>query len=169
MTRLILCPRGLAVFLWVAGVGLMAWTIYLGDALPEQQTAKHWDVLWIGMDVFMIIAIGVTGWGAWKQHQILIPASLAAAVLFVVDAWFDTVTAAAGRDATIAYLMAGLVEIPAAIFFAYIARRAFLLSIARVRDVGFDETQARDVPTAPVPSARSATHAPGGPIIPTDG
>ena len=169
VTQLILCPRRVAVLLLAAGVGLVGWTIYLSDALPERQTAQHWDIAWIGLDVFMIIAIGATAWGAWKQRQIIIPASLAAAVLLIVDAWLDTMTASAGRDATVAYLMAALLEIPAAIFFAYIARHAFRVSIAPVRDVAFDETHLRDVPPATVPSARSTSRAPGGPIVPTDG
>jgi hypothetical protein len=156
------------VFLCAAGVGLVAWTIYLGDALPERQTAEHWDVLWIGLDVFMIIAIGVTAWGAWKQRQILIPASLAAAVLFVVDAWFDTVTASAGRDAVVAYLMAGLIEIPAAILFAYIARRAFVLSMARVPDVPVEAIDLQDVPLAPAAAARPADRVQSSLTLPSD-
>lgn len=166
--QLILFPRRLAVLLWAAGVGLVVWAVVLGDALPERQTAEHWDIAWIGLDVFMIIAIGVTGWGAWKQRQILIPASLAAAVLLIVDAWFDTVTASAGHDATVAYLMAGLLEVPAAIFFVYIARHAFRVSIARVLDVPVEAIHLRHAPLAPVASARPAAQTPSGPTAPSD-
>ena len=167
--QLILFPRRLALLLWAAGAGLVVWTIYLGDALPERQTAEHWDVAWIGLDVFMILAIAVMAWGAWQQRQILIPASLAAAVLLVVDAWLDTTMASPGRDATVAYLMAGLLEIPAAICFALIARHAFRVTIAGVSDIPIKAIHSRDVPPAPVPALRADSPASDAPIAPVDG
>ena len=124
-------PRHLAVPFSALGLGLALWTVWLTDSLPSRQTAQHWDIAWVGFDVLMIVAVMVTAWAAWTQRLILIPASIIAAVLFVVDAWFDTMTASPGNDATVAYLMAALLEVPAAIFFAYVARRSLRAVLAQ--------------------------------------
>jgi hypothetical protein len=126
--------RRLSQALLVAGVGLVAWTVYLGVALPERATAEHWDLAWIGLDVGMIAAIAVAAWGVRTQHVIIIPACVAVAVLLSVDAWFDTVTAS-GDDAVAAYLMAVFLELPAAVFFAWLARRAMVTVLARATGV----------------------------------
>ncbi len=165
-TKLVLCPRHLAVLLSIAGLALVPWTIYLGGTLPGRQTAEHWDIAWIGLDVFMIIAIAMSAWAAWKQRQILIPASLAAAVLLVVDAWFDTMTASAGRDTAVALLMAVLIELPVAAFFAYVARRAFLMSVARVLDVPVETIRVLNVPLALGPDPDAAPPSAGTPAPP---
>ena len=63
-----------------------------------------------------------TAWGSWRGHPIVIHASLVAAVLLFVDAWFDTVTASDGTFAA-AMAMAALIEVPAAVFFAAVSWR----------------------------------------------
>jgi hypothetical protein len=137
--------RRIAQALLVAGVGLVAWTVYLGIALPERETAQHWDLAWIGLDVAMIAAIATAAWGVRTQHVIMIPASVAVAVLLAVDAWFDTLTAS-GEDAVAAYLMAVFIELPAAVFFAWIARRAMVITVARATGVPPSAVRLGDLP-----------------------
>ncbi len=103
---------------------LLPWTVHISVMLPAQHSAQHWNAAWVGLNIVMIIAIATTAWGSWRGHPIVIQASLVAAVLLCVDAWFDTVTASAGTfAATLA--MAALIELPAAIFFAVVSWRAF--------------------------------------------
>ena len=132
LPKSVLTPRRLAIPFSALGLGLALWTVWLTDSLPSRQTAQHWDIAWVGFDVLLIVAVMVTAWAAWTQRLILIPASTAAAALFVVDAWFDTMTASPGNDTTVAYLMAALLEIPAAIFFAYVGRRSLRAALTRV-------------------------------------
>jgi hypothetical protein len=116
--------RRLAIVLVGVVLALLPWTVHISVALPAQESAEHWDAAWVGLNVLMIIAIATTAWGSWRGHPIVIHASLVAAVLLCVDAWFDTVTASDSTFAA-AIAMAGLIEVPAAAFFAAVSWRTF--------------------------------------------
>jgi hypothetical protein len=106
-----------------AALALLPWTVHISVVLPSQHSAQHWDAAWVGLNVLMILAIATTAWGSWRGHPIVVHASLVAAVLLCVDAWFDTVTASDGTRAA-AIVMAALIELPAAIFFGVVSWRA---------------------------------------------
>jgi hypothetical protein len=106
-----------------AALALVGWTTYLGSTLPHRQTAENWDIAWVGLDVAILLAVGITAWGLWRRNQVVIHASLSAAVLLCVDAWFDTLTAS-GDGVLVAYAMAAFVEVPGAVVCAVISLRA---------------------------------------------
>jgi hypothetical protein len=105
--------------------GIMApWIVYLAAALPERNLAHNYDVAWVGFDSFLLIAMASTAWlAARRSPRIGLPAA-ATAVLLLVDAWFDVVTAAPGAERIQALLLALLVELPGAALSAIVAHRA---------------------------------------------
>lgn len=93
---------------------LIPWTIYLGYTLPARQDSPHYNIAWAGFDVLLLIALGATGWFAYRRSRYLAVAAAAAATLLVTDAWFDIMTSPAGADLVEAILMAALAELPLA-------------------------------------------------------
>jgi hypothetical protein len=103
--------------------GLLPWTVHISVVLPAQHSAQHWDAAWVGLNVLTIMAIATTAWGSWRGHPIVVHASLSAAVLLCVDAWFDTVTASDEALVT-AVALAVLFELPGAAFLGVVSWRA---------------------------------------------
>lgn len=93
---------------------LIPWTIYLGFSLPVLQRSPHYNIAWAGFDVLLLIALGATGWFAYRRSRYLAVAAASAATLLVTDAWFDIVTSPAGADLIEAIVMAALAELPLA-------------------------------------------------------
>jgi hypothetical protein len=59
-----------------------------------------------------------------RSHPQTRTAALLAAPLFVVDGWFDVLTASSRGDMAVSMAMLGLAELPVAIFLILLARRA---------------------------------------------
>jgi hypothetical protein len=76
----------------VCSVALIPWIVYLGFSLPTRQVSRHYDLAWVGFDVFELIALASTGYFALRRSRYLALASASAATLLVTDAWFDVVT-----------------------------------------------------------------------------
>jgi len=116
--------RALAALIVVAAAGLIAWTVYVGLALPHRFAARHWNLAWVGFDTLMAIVLGVTGWAAFfKKRTALAAGSLVCAALLACDAWFDSVTSWGTPDQRSSLLFALLIELPSAVFFLLVARR----------------------------------------------
>ncbi|WP_440573722.1 hypothetical protein [Streptomyces sp. AC154] len=108
----------------VCGLALLPWLYVLATGLPAAATAARWQVPWMGLDA--LEAVGLIGTGVLaargdRRHRL---AATAAATLLVVDAWFDTTTAAAGSDLATAIAMAVCAELPLAALCAWLAVRA---------------------------------------------
>jgi hypothetical protein len=103
---------------------LVPWTIYLGIVLPDQTTSAHWDIAWVGYDVMEFIALGLTGWLSHRRSPWVEVAATAAAVLLVVDAWFDVTTARGAWNITQAVILGVVIELPLAGLSLWIARHA---------------------------------------------
>ncbi|MFI5682086.1 hypothetical protein [Streptomyces cellulosae] len=116
---------GLAGWLLVVcGLVLLPWLYVLATGLPDAATAAHWPVAWVGLDALEavgLIATGVLAARGDRRHPL---AATAAATLLVIDAWFDTTTAAAGSDLVTAAAMALCAELPLAALCAWLAVRA---------------------------------------------
>ncbi len=116
-----LAPGWVAPLFCAAALGVLPWVVYLGFALPERSTDQHYNLAWVGFDLFLIFAMARTALFAWKgKRQVQLPA-VATATLLLVDAWFDLVTST-GWALTQAILMAVAVELPLAALAIYIAR-----------------------------------------------
>ena len=106
-----------------AAVVLIPWTIYLAVSLPKRDVDTHYRGAWVGMDLLLVTAIVLTAYYAFRMdNRVQLPA-MATATLLVVDAWFDVMTAGRRQATFVAIIMALCIEIPAALFSLYLARR----------------------------------------------
>jgi len=92
---------------------LIPWTIYLGYTLPAREESPHYNIAWVGFDVFLLVALGATGYFAIRHSRYLAVTSAAAAALLIVDAWFDIMTSPRGEILS-AVVLAVLIELPLA-------------------------------------------------------
>ncbi len=115
--------RRLAWIYSAVGAGLLPWIVYLAITLPRHNLEKHYRASWVGFDVFLVVAVVLTAYFAFKvDHRVQFPA-MATAVLLLVDAWFDVTTSASRAEVIQALILAMFAEIPAAIFSLLLARR----------------------------------------------
>lgn len=117
-------PRWAAPLFGLLAVLLIPWIVYLGLELPEQATSSHWDVAWVGFDAMEFFALAATAWCAYRRSTWVAPAATAAAVLLVVDAWFDITTANGGWNLVQAIVLGAVIELPLAVVALLIARHA---------------------------------------------
>src|SRR4051794_7023791 len=122
-----LAPSWAAPLYLVLAVLLIPWIVYLGLALPERATSSHWDVAWVGFDAMEFAALALTGWFAYLRSTWIEVAATAAAVMLLVDAWFDVTTANAGWDMAQAGILGVGIELPLAALSLWLARHAELV------------------------------------------
>jgi len=119
----------------IGSLGLICWIFYLGSTLPNAGPAQDWStasltglgtwqLTWVGLDVLEVAGLASTGYLLRRSHRQTRTAALLAAPLFVVDGWFDVLTASSRSDMAMSVAMLGLAELPAAIFLLLIARKA---------------------------------------------
>ncbi|ATY11612.1 hypothetical protein CU254_14945 [Amycolatopsis sp. AA4] len=117
--------RRTATVLTVLGLAMVPWLVFLHTELPATAQAAHWAWTWTGLDSLEALGLLSTGLLLKRGDRRACLTSAATAALLVVDAWFDTMTAAPGADFTMAVLMAVLAELPLAAACAVLATRAF--------------------------------------------
>ncbi|MEU6174613.1 hypothetical protein ABZ832_22205 [Streptantibioticus parmotrematis] len=100
--------------LFACGLALLPWLVVLADGLPGTATAAHWCTAWVGLDALEAVGLIATGVLSVRGHRLHALTAAATATLLVVDAWFDTTTAAPGADLVSAVAMALLAELPLA-------------------------------------------------------
>jgi len=124
----------IAALMLIIAACFIPWIVLLGFYLPPHYEAGHWPLLWIGYDTAELSVLAFVAWASWYRREILAPACLVAAVLFLCDAWFDIVTSWGHRDQWIT-LATGLgAEIPLAIAFLWLYRRLVLKALAAFHD-----------------------------------
>ena len=118
--------RRMAWLYALAAAVLIPWTAYLAVTLPKRDVTAHYRGAWVGFDLLLVAAVVLTAYYAFRvDTRVQLPAT-ATATLLVVDAWFDVMTSS-GRAATAtAVLMALCIELPAAVFSLWLARRVNL-------------------------------------------
>ena len=120
-------PSWAAPLFLVAAVLLIPWIVYLGLELPERATSSHWDVAWVGFDAMEFVALALTGWLAYRRSTWVEVAATAAAVMLIVDAWFDVTTANGGWNLVQAIALGVGLELPLAALSMWLARHAELV------------------------------------------
>ncbi|MFD7164655.1 hypothetical protein [Streptomyces violascens] len=100
---------------------LLVWTVVLGFLLDGQTQVRNWSVSWVGMDVLQATGLVATAILLARQVRTVSPVAAATAALLVLDAWFDVVTSEDGGAQYVALGMAFLVELPAALWLAWLA------------------------------------------------
>jgi phosphoglycerol transferase MdoB-like AlkP superfamily enzyme len=86
----------------VSAAVLVPWAAYLAVSLPASVSARHWPAAWAGLDVVMAAGLAATAWLAVRRDRRMTFPAVSTATLFLVDAWFDVCTAAAGRPLAMA-------------------------------------------------------------------
>jgi hypothetical protein len=136
--------RLLAALLIGAGLEIV-WAAYLGWKLPRHYVADHWALAWVGLDVAEIAMLFGAAWAAWRHRAVLIVFSIAAATMFLLDAWFDITTASHG-DEVQSVALAVFIEVPSALLLLWVARRAAVRLLAtHVPDGALVSTAVRKV------------------------
>lgn len=91
---------GLKGLVAIIGGGLFAWMVpwcvYLAMTLPATALASNWSIAWVGFDIALAVVAAATAWFAHRGDVRAGVTALAAAVMLVMDAWFDAMTAGAG-------------------------------------------------------------------------
>jgi len=108
---------------------LIPWIAYLSASLPTHRVVSQWKFAWVGFDVALIFAIGITAFCAWRRLQIFIPWAIITATLLCCDAWFDIVLDWNSDDLTGAVLTAVFAELPLAALLLYVARKMIRLTV----------------------------------------
>ena len=104
----------LVVLLGAVAVALFPWTAYLSTTLPERHLASHWDVAWIGFDLFLAVTLGATVLALALRSRFLPLVATIAGTALLCDAWFDAITAHPGSERAWALSEALVVELPLA-------------------------------------------------------
>lgn len=102
---------------------LVPWIVVLAATLPAHAVARNWSMAWSGFDVLLAAMLAGTAWLRHAGDSRVGALAGASAAMLVVDAWFDTSTAALGLDCAMAWFSAVFVELPLAFVCARIALR----------------------------------------------
>ena len=104
-----------------SGAALIPWLYVLARTLPSTARVTHWNVAWAGLDALEalgLLSTAVLRMRGNDRHRLT---AAATGTLLVVDAWFDTVTAASGGELAGAVAMALGAELPLAAVCAAVA------------------------------------------------
>ncbi|GAA4536857.1 hypothetical protein [Amycolatopsis samaneae] len=108
--------------LLLAGAGLLPWIGVLWATLPDAYPAQHWRLAWVGLDLLEAVGLLATAWLVRRGDHRAPLASIGTAVLLVVDAWFDVLTAGPG-DLVVSLVLAVALELPLAAVCVVVALR----------------------------------------------
>jgi len=97
--------------LGVAAVVLVPWLVWLALTLPGTATARHWDLVWTGLDGAIAVGLGVTAWLGGTGTRLATGVATATATLMGTDAWFDVCTSTEPGVA----LACAAIEVPLAV------------------------------------------------------
>jgi hypothetical protein len=105
----------------LVAIGLIPWTAHLGSSLPSRHETAHWDVLWAGFDIGLLVAFGATAVAVLRFSPLLPIVASVTGTLLLCDAWFDLLTSTPGSERLWASVEAVLGELPLAGFSFWVA------------------------------------------------
>lgn len=113
----------LAPLFFVAGLGLVPWTLYLFATLPSRHLqAGYYDLAWGGFDLALAALLVATGVGLLGHRLWVQSTATATATLLFCDAWFDVLSSQPGGERLEALVLAFAAELPTAVVCLMIAR-----------------------------------------------
>jgi hypothetical protein len=105
--------------------GFLPWIVYLGLTLPQKVSAQHYDIAWLGFDCALWTMLAVLAWATLRRHAATGPVAAVAAMMLIVDAWFDIFTSSASHgEMVLAITLALCGELPLALLCAWVAVHA---------------------------------------------
>lgn len=110
---------------------LVPWIIFIAASLPERTTSPNYDIAWAGYDVMLLVALVATAYCSLRRSRHLTIAATAAAVLLVVDSWFDVLTSP-GDDRLQSIALAVLIELPLAALCMWLSHHSHQLAGKRL-------------------------------------
>jgi hypothetical protein len=134
-------PRQRRIVLAITGIGaivLIPWILILSATLPTTSAGGAWKVAWIGFDIGLALALGLSAWSVWRRRQLALVFFSIAAALLTCDAWFDVCLSWSTPEQTSALATALVAEIPLVIVFLVALRRMMrrtALVIRRLRGI----------------------------------
>jgi sterol desaturase/sphingolipid hydroxylase (fatty acid hydroxylase superfamily) len=111
----------LSTALVVAGAVLVPWMFVLAATLPATAQAHHWTGAWVGLDAALAVGLAGTGLLRARRDPRHVLTAAATSALLLMDAWFDTMTAAPGTETVTALALALCAEVPLALVCARLA------------------------------------------------
>ena len=100
-----------AIFIYgILAVVLIPWIFNLAASLPTRHLVHHWDVVWVGFDILMLVTTALTIYFAIAKKVWLTISASALATMFIIDAWFDILTSRPGRELKISIFF-GVLEV----------------------------------------------------------
>jgi hypothetical protein len=136
-------------------IGLVAvmvpWTLWLSLVLPARHTSHDWDSTWVGFDLVLLTALGLTAAGYRRRWRILPIVASAAGVLLFADAWFDVTLS--GADGASLFL-AVAAEIPVGVFCLWLAWHGMQELLAGATSPGDRRAPGRASPRPHTPDRR---------------
>lgn len=110
--------------LLVCATVLLPWIAYLSLTLGSgDYLVRRWGVAWCGLDAAEVVGLVATGLLVRRRSPLASMIAAATATLFLVDAWFDTVTARIGMDYLESLVIGLVAELPLSVLCAIVAWR----------------------------------------------
>jgi len=118
-------PKWIGVLAVCILIGFAPWIAYLGLTIPATVRAEHYDVAWLGFDITLWSTVGFLAVCALRRHPATGPVAAVAAMMFLVDAWFDVFTNSGGHGEFMTAIVLALGgEVPLAVLLGWGALRA---------------------------------------------
>jgi hypothetical protein len=102
-------PRWVIALYGASAIILIPWTYGLAKNLPSYHLAHHWDMAWVGFDIFMLILLVFTTIQAMQKTIWLAVSATSLSTLLLIDAWFDVLTSNPGHEQLTALLFAAFI------------------------------------------------------------
>lgn len=107
---------------WVCGLLLVPWIWVLSLEGPVGE--RGIDSAWVGLDILEALCLLIVASLVARKHPATSPVAAAAATIFCMDAWFDTMLAAPKLPYLESMVMACFAELPLAALLAWTAARS---------------------------------------------
>ena len=119
-----MAPAWVAPLFAVLAAALIPWIVWLGATLPARQQADHYRLAWVGFDIALLTSLVSIAVTAMRGSPRLERVATVAAVLLLVDAWFDVMTSGRSEAFGEALAQAATLEVPLGILCLWVARHA---------------------------------------------